>query len=90
MLKLLLGKALITGKIFPGVLHIYNTQTLRNHVISTGQADSEVLLIEDNSLYYRVGNKLYQAQISGEGISTPRMLADAPIIGDAHWAFIAK
>lgn len=74
--------------VFPGRLHIYDIDTERLYTITTNQADSEVLLIENKVVYYRVSDRLYSAQIGGSGISVPTLVAKDELIRDSHWAFI--
>jgi hypothetical protein len=76
------------GDFHPGRLHIYNIDTEKLFTITTNQADSEILFIEDNVVYYRVTNRLYSAPISDSGIGTTTLLATDEAIRDAHWAFI--
>ena len=56
--------------------------------ITTNQADSEVLLVENGVVYYRVSDCLYSAEIRGGEIGAPKLLAKAEEVRDAHWAFI--
>jgi hypothetical protein len=73
---------------YPGRLHIYNVATEKLFTITTNQADSEILLIEDGAVYYRVSDRLYKASISDQGIGSAELLATDERIRDAHWAFI--
>ena len=43
--------------------------------IDTTQGDSEVLLIEDGTVYYRASHRLYSAPITEKGIGASRLLA---------------
>jgi hypothetical protein len=74
--------------ILPGVLHILGVQTGRTYLISTHQADSEVLLIEDNVVYYRVSDRLYRSEIQGDVLTSSKQIGQSDLIRDAHWAFI--
>jgi hypothetical protein len=74
--------------VFPGRLHLYNIDTERVYTIHTNQADSEVLLVEDNTVFYRVTDRLYAASITEKGLGAARLLATDEAIRDAHWAFI--
>jgi hypothetical protein len=73
---------------YPGMLHLYDIDTGRNYVIDTKQGDSEVLLVENNTVYYRASDRLYSAPITETGIGTSRLIATDEAIRDAHWAFI--
>jgi len=76
------------GTIYPGRLDIYNINTEKLYTITTNQGDSEILLIEDNTVYYRVSNRLYKAPITDSGIGAATLIATDEAIRDAHWAFI--
>ena len=74
--------------IHPGVLHIFDVKTNRHFQIHTQQSDSEVLLVEDNKVYYRVSDRLYAAEIHGNQLTGQRQIAQSDLVRDAHWAFI--
>ena len=73
---------------FPGRLHLYDVTNERVYTIATNQGDSEVLLVENNIVYYRVSDRLYSAPVTEKGIGAARLLASNEAIRDAHWAFI--
>ena len=77
-------------RVYPGKFHIYDVETEKVFPITTDQADSEILLVENGYVYYRVLNKLYAASISDEGIGMARLLATDDAILDAHWAFMKR
>lgn len=77
-----------TTIVFPGRLHLYNMETERVFTIETKQGDSEILLVEKNTVYYRVTDRLYSAPITDKGIGTAKLIATDDIIRDSHWAFI--
>jgi hypothetical protein len=79
-----------SSHVYPGRLHVYDVETERVFSIATNEGDSEVLLIEDGNIYYRVNDQLYLAPISGEGIGTARLLATDEVIRDAHWVFVKQ
>jgi hypothetical protein len=76
------------GRIFPGRLLIYDTETEQQFAIDTNQGDSEVLLIEDGVVYYRAANRIYSAAITSKGIEPGRIRATSELIRDAHWALL--
>lgn len=78
------------GVVYPGKFHIYDVETEKLFPLTTDQADSEVLLVENGLVYYRVLNQLYQAPISDRGIGPARLLATDDAILDAHWAFMKR
>lgn len=77
-----------SAAVYPGRLHLYDVNTERLYTIATNQADSEILLVEDQTVYYRVSDRLYSAPVTEKGIGTARLLATGDLIQDAHWAFI--
>jgi len=78
------------GVVYPGKLHIYDVETEKLYPLTTDQADSEVLLVENGFVHYRVLNQLYSAPISDRGIGPARLLATDDAILDAHWAFMKR
>jgi hypothetical protein len=74
--------------VFPGRLHLYNIETERLDTIVTNQGDSEILLIENDTVYYRVSDRLYSAPITEKGIGAAKLIAKDDLIRDSHWAFI--
>jgi hypothetical protein len=79
--------AVSQGGQFPGRLLIYDTDAEKEFSISTGQGDSEVLLIEGGVVYYRAATRLYSAPLTKEGVGEGHLLATSELIRDAHWAF---
>lgn len=75
-------------RVFSGRLHVFDVETERLLTIETHQADSEVLLIENNTAYYRVSDRLYSAPINEKGIGAAKLIAKDELIRDSHWAFI--
>jgi hypothetical protein len=73
--------------VFPGRLHLYDVDSERSYTIDTNQGDSEILLVENGTIYYRASDRLYSAPITETGIGRPRLLATDDAIRDAHWAF---
>jgi hypothetical protein len=76
--------------VYPGRLDVYNIDTEKLFTIATNQGDSEILLIEDNTVYYRVSDRLYKAPITDRGIGVASLIATDEAIRDAHWAFIKR
>jgi hypothetical protein len=71
--------------VYPGRLHLYNVYTEKIYTISTKQADSEILLVDNATVYYRASDRLYSAPITENGIGEARLLATDEAIRDAHW-----
>jgi hypothetical protein len=74
--------------VFPGKLHLYDMEHDRSYTISTGQGDSEILLVEGGTVYYRVADSIYGASIGETALGPPRLIAKSEILGDAPLAFI--
>jgi len=55
--------------------------------IVTNQGDSEVILVEGGTVYYRASDRLYSAVITEAGLGPARLLVAGEAIRDAHWAF---
>ena len=76
---------------YPGVLFLHNINTRKTIEWSTGQGDSEVLLVEDKTVYYRIDDKIYQAQIiNGKKLGKPELLLKDDRVPDIHWAFFSR
>jgi hypothetical protein len=75
---------------FPGRIHIYDVESGQVATLRTDQADSEVLLIEGERVYYRISDRLYGATISGAQIENVQLLATSELVRDAHWAFVKR
>jgi hypothetical protein len=73
---------------FPGRLHLFDVETEKTRTIVTNQGDSEIILVENDTVYYRVSDRLYSAPFIADGFGPARMLATDELIRDAHWAFI--
>lgn len=76
-----------SGRYYPGLLFLLDTQTGQMIQFQTGQGDSELLFVRGDVVYYRVNTQLYAAQIRGAGVGTPQLLADHEAVADMHWAF---
>ena len=75
---------------YPGELWIYDIATEKGFQISTGDADSEVLLIANDTVYYRVSDSIFSAAISGAGLGKPVLVAKDNKIVQVHWAFLSR
>ena len=71
-----------------GILHLYHAKTDQHLTMDTKQGDSEILLVEGESVYYRVLDRVYRASIGKAGITGRQLLAKSELIRDAHWAFL--
>jgi hypothetical protein len=89
------GPATTTGMFFfpvayPGRLHLYDANTEQVRTITTNQGDSEILLVDGQTVYYRASDRLYSVAFTPTGFSEPKILAKAEPIRDAHWAFMKR
>jgi hypothetical protein len=73
---------------YTGTLHLYDVATDKHYTIITNQGDNEIILVEDDTVYYRVSDRLYSAPILAGRLGEPKLLATDDLIRDAHWAFI--
>tara|TARA_R110002073_G_scaffold132007_1_gene278814 strand:- start:347 stop:1204 length:858 start_codon:yes stop_codon:yes gene_type:complete len=73
-----------------GRLLIYNVFERKEFVIETGEPDSEVLLVENNQVYYRVDDSIYREEIDlrREQLTNTTLLVSAPEVRHMHWAFL--
>lgn len=71
-----------------GRLYLYNvsSKVLIEHL--TGNPDSEVLLIDGDDIYIRVGDELRKGQIAGDQLVAQEVLAKAPEVLNLHWLVI--
>ncbi len=67
---------------------ILDSETGRVFTITTDQGDSEILLIDSGTVYYRVSDQLLVAAISEKGIGEARVFAKNEAVRHAHWAFV--
>ena len=78
------------GEYLPGILFIFDVKTRKYLEIVTNQGDSEILLILDNNVYYRVNDKIYISHFSVNKIEYPVLLLKDERVRDVHWAFLLK
>lgn len=78
---------------YPGKLYLYHMPS-RNYIewntLENGepQGDSEVLLINAETVYYRINDKIFYAKIiDNEKLGEPNLLVQDERIRDIHWAF---
>jgi hypothetical protein len=79
-----------TGKLF--LYHIDTQQYLEWNATQYGeiQADSEILLIQDEKVYFRVNDALYVRDIiDGKALGEPTLLVKEETVPYVHWLFFA-
>lgn len=76
----------------PGILYLFNTDTKKYIEWNTRQGDSEILLVQDETVYYRVFDAIYKAPIEkGEKLGKSELLAkDNQVVPYIHWAFFGQ
>lgn len=75
----------------PGVLYLYNTISKDYLEWNTDQGDSEILLVENSQVYYRVNDEIFKAAIlNGKKLGKAQLLIKDEIVPDIHWAFMSK
>lgn len=73
---------------YPGRLFLYDVETERLFTIVTNEGDSEILLVEGSTVYYRVNDRIYSALIGERELGKAQLVAEDEAIRDAHWAFV--
>lgn len=76
-----------SGLYFTGKLVFYDSRVNRSIILETGQADSEVLAMDDSSVVYRVNNALFEAHFDNGRLTKPVRLIEDELLADVHWGF---
>ena len=76
----------------PGILFLFNTETMQYIEWETQQGDSKILLVYNEVVYYRVFDAIYRADIiDGERLDNVELLVrDNQIVPFIHWAFYGR
>ncbi|MEJ2079933.1 MAG: hypothetical protein P8Z74_18340 [Acidobacteriota bacterium] len=69
-------------------LFLYDVERGQGFTVDTGDIESVVLLIENDVVYYRVKDRLYQSEIRGGRVEPPELLAQDPALTGVYWAFM--
>jgi hypothetical protein len=75
---------------YPGIISLYDVRSGRKYRLDTGQGDTEVLLVDDKTIYYRVNDTLFRAEIGQTAIQNQMQIARDGNIQFAHWAFFSS
>ncbi|MFW6222411.1 MAG: hypothetical protein ACOC3T_02240 [Bacteroidota bacterium] len=76
---------------YPGILYLLNPQTKEYIEWDTEQGDSEILLVKNDTVYYRINDKIYKAPIiKGKKLGKSEFLIQDERVPDIHWAFITE
>ena len=74
---------------YPGALIAMDLRTGKTWRVQTNQSDSEPLLVEGNTIYYRINDRILRADLQANGqVGQPTTLAQSDELRDAHWAFL--
>jgi hypothetical protein len=76
--------------LFTGDLHLYNIRSKQSYTIRTGQGDSEIILVDGNTVYYRVNDTLYKAIVRQQPELKGIRILSSPDVQFAHWAFLGS
>ena len=83
------GRFMHEDAYYAGLLVIMDTRTGKTWRIQTNQGDSEPLLVNGTTAYYRVNDQIFKAGLQQNGqAGPPAMLAQSEELRDAHWAFL--
>ena len=74
----------------PGILVLQNLADGRKIQIETGQEDSEILWVDDDSVLYRVNDAIYQAKIVGDKLQGAALIVKDEDVPEVHWVFWSK
>ena len=74
---------------YSGDLFILNARTRQQFTIHTGQGDSEVVLVTDDAVYYRVNDALFQANFINGKLTAGVRIAEGTEVALCHWAFLS-
>jgi hypothetical protein len=79
-----------TSTFLPGVLLLDNVKDGRRIRIETGQEDSEILQVRNDTVLYRVNDTIYQAAIQGSQLQGVSVVAKDEDVPEIHWVFWSK
>jgi hypothetical protein len=78
------------SRVFDGSVELLNIRTGKHYTLNTGQGDTEVLLIDGTTVYYRVNDSLYRAQMGPGTLQGATEILRDENIQLAHWAFLGR
>ncbi len=68
-----------------GILYLTHAIDKRFITLDTHEQDSEILLVDNNRVFYRAGDELYGADIQASSLVNNQLLAKDKRIVDVHW-----
>ena len=72
-----------------GLLHVVNPLDNLHFKINTNEPDSEVLLVQNQQVIYRIADKIFASRINGQALTSPELLVQSDEVPAIHWAFIS-
>ena len=71
-----------------GDLFLYHVESQNMIQWNTGHGDSEILMLKDECVYYRVYDKIFKASIiNHKELGEPELVIQNALVGDVHWMF---
>ena len=71
-----------------GDLFLYHVDSQNMIQWNTGHGDSEILMFKDETVYYRVYDKIFKASIiNHKELGKPELVIQNTLVGDVHWMF---
>ena len=71
-----------------GDLFLYHVDSQNMIQWNTGHGDSEILMLKDETVYYRVYDKIFKAPIiNHKELGKPELVIQNTLVGDVHWMF---
>jgi hypothetical protein len=67
-------------------IFLYSIETGKEYTIKTDSEESEVLLIEDDTVFYRVKDAVYKASLE-DNFKNPELIIRNPELINVYWAF---
>ena len=72
----------------PGIMYLYDVRSQKRYEIKTSEGDSEILLVDGDTVYYRVNQNLYSAAIGTSELGNSKLILSDETVQLSHWAFI--
>lgn len=72
----------------PGILVLQDLQSNKIITIDSGREDSEIVLVDKETVFYRINDEIWTGVISGSKLANVKMLAKDSRLVQAHWAFL--
>ncbi|MCJ8268025.1 MAG: hypothetical protein MJK04_01320 [Psychrosphaera sp.] len=79
------GRAFMSDYQQTGAMTLINPIDNRRISIQTNEVDSEILLVERSTVFYRIKDTLYSAQINQNALTNTRIIITDKRLADVHW-----